>query len=95
MTMQTNKIPVPESVKVLTNVDVFDEGLKKFDFKVHIGLRKISSPTPCGSFGRRVINPLLNDKFGLFKEYMHYQQNRLFKASGCGLARSPFVTHCF
>ena len=68
--MQTNKIPVPDSVKVLTNVDVFDEGLKKFDFKVHIGLRKISSPTPCGSFGRRVINPLLNDKFGLFKEYM-------------------------
>ena len=65
-----NQIPIPDSVKVLTNVDVFDEGLKKFDFKVHIGLRKINSPTPYGSFGRRVINPLLNDKKHLIVDYM-------------------------
>ena len=33
-------------------------------------LNKLNRNNVWGKFGRRVINPLLNDKFGLFKEYM-------------------------
>ena len=44
--------------------------LNKIPVPESVALKKISSPIQCGSFGRRVINPLLNDKKHLIVDYM-------------------------